>query len=100
MNFLGEQTLAANLGERTILHRIAGGADVVFLEHVHPAQNRAEMPDHRHEVARLHQCERRGTRANAQRESGPMRMRAGLACVRGVGDLHASVVKPARDNEK
>ena len=44
VDFLGEQPLAADLGERAVLHRVAGGDDDMLLEHrPHVPQHGAEM---------------------------------------------------------
>ena len=42
VDLLGEQALAADLRQAAVLHRVAGGADGVLLEHVEAAQHRAE----------------------------------------------------------
>ncbi len=73
MDLLGEQPLAADIGEAAVLHRIAGGADRVFLEHVEVAQHRAEGAQHGEERLRLHERQRARARADTQRQQAAMR---------------------------
>jgi hypothetical protein len=69
VDFLGEQAFAADIGQPSVLHGVAGGADDVFLEHVHPPQHRAELADLCQERPRLPQRERRAARADTQRHA-------------------------------
>ncbi len=72
MDFLGEQPLAANLGQSAILDLITCRVDQVLLKRVHVAQNGTESRQACQERARLPQCERRPTRADTQRKLPPM----------------------------
>ena len=69
VDFLGEQALAADIGQPGAggLGGIPGGADHVFLEHLHAAQHRAEGGEQSEEVPGLPQRQRRATGADAQR---------------------------------
>ncbi|GAB6967993.1 hypothetical protein JCM25156A_20300 [Komagataeibacter kakiaceti JCM 25156] len=72
MDFLGEQALAANFRQLAVEHLIARGADLVFLERPHVAQDRAETGQYRQKGPRLHQRERRRTRSNPERQLPPV----------------------------
>jgi len=54
VDFLGEQALAADLGERAVLHGVAGGGDDVLVEHVHAAQDGAEFSQNFQEMGGLY----------------------------------------------
>jgi hypothetical protein len=71
MDFLGEQALAADVGEGAVLDPVARGGDGVFLEGVHIPQDRAEAGHEREEQPRLRQRKRRGAGADAQRQAAP-----------------------------
>ena len=72
VNFLGPEPLAADIRQPLArgLGGVPGGGDDVFLEHVHAAQDRAEVLQHRQESAGLHQRERRTAGAHPQRQAG------------------------------
>jgi hypothetical protein len=80
--FLGEQSLAADFCQRTILHGVTRGADDVLLEHVHAAQHGAEALQPLEEESGLHQGERRPAGAHPERQNAhvwpdPRRLYAG-----------------------
>ena len=74
VDLLGEQALAADLRQAAILHRVAGGADGMLLEHVQAAQHRAEAGQDREEAAGLDQRQRRAAGADAQRQRAGVRL--------------------------
>ena len=82
VDLLGEQPFAADIGQPlpARLGGVPSGADRVFLKHVHAAQHRAEFRQRIQERPGLHKGQRRGARANTQRQPGMMRtdMRIGL----------------------
>ena len=64
LDFLGEEPLAAEVGERPVLDDVAGGADDLDLDPLGiEAAGRGEAALH---LARLHQRQRRAARADAQ----------------------------------
>ncbi|MBN8927896.1 MAG: hydroxymethylbilane synthase, partial [Rhodospirillales bacterium] len=73
VDFLGEQALAADLGQLAVLHGVAGGADRMLLEHVHAAQDGAEAGQELQEEPGLPKRERGAAGADAQRQAAGMR---------------------------
>ena len=73
LQLLNEQALAADLRQPSVLHRIAGGGDGVLLEHIHPAQHRAECRQQFQEAPRLHQSKRGTPGPDPQRQGTPVR---------------------------
>jgi hypothetical protein len=82
VDLLGEEALAADLGQGPVLDPVARGGDDVLLEHRAGApQHRAEAPDDLEEVPRLPEREGGAARAHLQRQVADV----------GVG-LHLDVV--------
>ena len=68
VKLLGEQPLAADLGQAAVLHAVAGGAEGVLLEGVHAVQHGAEAGELVQERAGLGPRERGSARSHAQRQ--------------------------------
>ncbi len=77
VDFFGEQALAADFGERTVLHRVAGGGDDVFLKHVHAFEDRAEMLEEGEEGGGLRAGERGAAGADFERQGRTVRFDGG-----------------------
>ena len=69
LDFLGEQPLAADIGQRTVLDRIAGGADdlMISIACFLDALRRRQQPAHH---MRLRQRQRAAARADTQTDRG------------------------------
>ena len=63
MDLLGEQALAADLGQAAVLDAVAGGADDLRMEHVVQAQHWAELGEAFEEPFGLDQRQRAATGA-------------------------------------
>ena len=71
VDFLREQAFAADVCEPSVLHDVAGGADLVLLEHVHAAQHGAEADLRRARKARV--CTSASGEARVPTRSGRLR---------------------------
>ncbi|GAN94029.1 hypothetical protein Gbth_043_033 [Gluconobacter thailandicus F149-1 = NBRC 100600] len=102
MNFLGKQTLAANFSKTLCEIAVALSADLVLLKRPHVTQDGAEARQTREECPRLPERQRRGARANPEREfaltggAGGMRSADGFRrnLLKGVGRQDGSIHGP------
>ncbi|GAN89321.1 hypothetical protein Gbfr_005_073 [Gluconobacter frateurii M-2] len=102
MNFLGEETLAANLGQTLTEIAVPLGADLMFLKRAHITKDRAKACQTRKECPCLPERQRRGARANPEREfaltggAGGMRSADGFRrnLLKGVGRQDGSIHGP------
>ncbi|GBR10571.1 hypothetical protein GCM10007868_26170 [Gluconobacter frateurii] len=99
MDFLGEQTLAANFGQTLAEIPVTLGADLMFLKRAHITKNGAEPCQTSQECPCLPERQRRGARANPEWEfaltggAGGMRSADGFRrdLLEGVGRQDGSI---------